>query len=85
MKHTAFRYDFTFRELIYFLFAKKKCPHCGGKLDKHKDFETVDGGVFQSSSNPLFFIQDNKVKRYVYSYSCKNCGRLYSLRDLSKK
>ena len=85
MKHTAFRYDFTFRELIYFLFAKKKCPHYGGKLDKHKDFETVDGSVFQSSSNPLFFIQDNKVKRYVYSYSCKNCGRLYSLRDLSKK
>ena len=26
MKHTAFRYDFTFRELIYFLFAKKNVP-----------------------------------------------------------
>ena len=85
MKHTAFQYDFTFRELMYFLFAKKECPHCGGKLHKHKSFETVDGSVFQASSDPLFFVQDDKVKRYVYSYSCENCGRLYSLRDLSKK
>ena len=42
-KYQAFRYDFTMKELIYFLFGKKTCPKCNGKLNKSKSYEIVDG------------------------------------------
>lgn len=41
MKHDAFRYDFTYKELIYFLFKKKRCPKCNCQLTKSKVYETV--------------------------------------------
>ncbi len=83
MEHQAFRYDFTIKELIYFLFKKKKCARCGGKLEKRKGYETVRGAIFNNRSDP-FFVQNAKVKHYVYIFTCRQCGAQYLLKDLVK-
>lgn len=83
MKHQAFRYDFTTSELVYFLFKKKACPKCGGKMIKNKGYETLDGSVFNSKSDP-FFIQNAKVKHYLYIFTCQQCGSEYTLDELAK-
>ena len=59
----SFRYDFTMKELSYFLFKKKKCPKCGGKMKKEKCCETVEGSVFNTNTVPLY-IQGHQVKHY---------------------
>ena len=56
MKHDGFRYDFTGKELLYFLFGKKICPKCPGKLVKSKGYETVEGSVFNSKTADFFFL-----------------------------
>lgn len=84
MKHTAFQYKFTAKELRYFFFAKKKCPNCGGKLHKRREYKTVGPEALRSRSDPMFFVQDSKVKLYVYSYLCEDCGKLYLLNELAE-
>ena len=44
----SFRYEFTMKELYYFLFAKKNCPKCGNKMEKNKGYEMVDGSIFNT-------------------------------------
>lgn len=83
MKHDAFRYDFTFKELIYFLFGKKVCPRCKGKMVKIKRYETVKGAEFNSKTE-AFFIPNAKVKHYLYFFTCEKCGAEYSLNELIK-
>ena len=81
MKQQAFSYDFTMKELIYFLFKKKRCPDCGGKMTKNKRHEIVEGSKINSGSDP-FFVQNAKVKYYYYTYICSKCGSEYKLTDL---
>lgn len=50
----AFRYDFTMKELSYYLFSKKKCPNCGNKMVKNKGYEMIDGSIFKTNSVPLY-------------------------------
>lgn len=83
MKHDAFRYDFTYKELIYFLFKKKRCPKCNCQLTKSKVYETVDGSAFNGKSE-AFFIPHAKVKHYLYLFTCSNCGTQFTLSELSK-
>ena len=80
---TSFRYDFTARELAYFLFRKKTCPHCGGRMEKEKCFDFVDGSEFTSDSVPLY-IEGRQVKHYYYRYICHQCGADFLLTDLAK-
>ncbi len=80
-KHDAFRYDFTMREFFYFLFAKKKCPKCGGIMDKKKEHETVKGTNFSQRS---VVYKNSQVKHYIYSFNCKECGSQYTLKELAK-
>lgn len=35
-KPDAFRYEFSMKEFFYFHFGKKKCPKCGGMMDKKR-------------------------------------------------
>lgn len=79
----SFTYDFTAKELTYFIFKKKKCPKCGCQLKKHKCCEIVDGSIFDTNSVPLY-IQGSQVKRYFYSYTCIGCGTEFTLSELSK-
>lgn len=81
-KPDAFAYEFTMRELFYFLFAKKKCPKCGGMMDKKKDYEIVKGTNF--SQNSVVY-KNSRVKHYLYKFSCKQCGSQYTLEELAKK
>ena len=82
MSHQAFRYDFSFKELIYFLFGKKICPKCGKTLMKIKDYETVSGAQFNRKTDP-FFVPNANVKHYIYKYQCSACHSEYTLKELS--
>lgn len=83
MKHDGFRYDFTGKELIYFLFRKKTCPKCNATMIRTKGFETVEGRYLNSSADP-FFVPNAKVKHYQYYYNCQQCGASYALKELAK-
>lgn len=81
-KPDAFRYDFTMRELFYFLFSKKKCPKCGTIMEKKKDYEIVKGTNFSQRS---VVNQNSKVKHYLYRFTCKQCGAQYTLEELANR
>lgn len=83
MEHDGFRYDFTGKELSYFLFGKKVCPKCKGKLIKSKGYETVEGAKFNSRSS-AFFVSNTNVKHYLYFYNCEKCNAEYTLSELAK-
>lgn len=82
MGNQAFRYDFTTKELRYFLFGSKKCPRCGGKLEKHKEFETKRGSDFVSRRG-YFLPKNAEVKHYIYLYGCQQCGARFPLQELA--
>ena len=82
MKHDAFQYQFTPRELKYFLFSKKTCPRCGGRMDQSKGYETRTGAELNSHTND-FFVPNANVKKYMYFYTCQECGTRYSLKELA--
>ena len=81
MNHQGFRYDFTMKELFYFILGKKTCPRCSGKLTREKTYETQEGSAF----NDPFFIQHAKYKHYVYIYHCSKCGSQFTLNELTNK
>lgn len=84
MEHKGFQYDFTPEELKYFLFGKKRCPHCGGELLKEKGYETVKGEELNTRSDPIF-IQNAPIKHYLYYFICQSCGRRFSLHELANR
>lgn len=57
MEHQGFQYDFSPKELKYFLFGKKCCLYCRGELLKEKEYETLNSRELNSGSDPIF-IQD---------------------------
>lgn len=83
MGHDAFRYDFTGKELAYFLFKKKICPKCKGKMTKSKGYETVEGSALNNKTED-FFVPSARVKHYLYFYTCQACGSEFTLSELSK-
>lgn len=78
----AFRYDFTMKELKYFLFSKKTCPKCGGIMEKKKDYEIIKGSNFSQRS---VIYHNSKVKHYLYRFTCKQCGAQYTLEELANR
>lgn len=80
----SFRYEFTLKELFYFLFSKKKCPNCGNKMIKNKGYEIVDGTIFNTNSVPLYIQGRQEVKYYHYLFNCSKCGSQYKLKELVK-
>lgn len=83
VNNDAFQYEFTGKELVYYLFRKKVCPHCGGKLSKTKKHETVEGYKLNNKQD-AFFIPDANVKRYHHLFFCQNCKTAYPISDLAK-
>ena len=79
----GFRYEFTGKEFSYFLFGKKICPNCGGKMIKNKCAETVDGAKFNTVSVPLY-VQGREIKCYYYSFTCEKCNSEFTLSELAK-
>lgn len=77
-------YDFTIKELTYFLFKKKTCPKCGRLMEKKKCFEIVDGAKFNTNDVPLYIQGSSNVKHYFYVFTCKECGMEYKLSELVK-
>ena len=83
-KKKGFQYDFTPREFFYFLFKKKVCPACGGKMLKQKEYEVVLGSELNTRTDPIF-IPNAKVKHYYYKYKCSSCNQEFPLKDLAQK
>ena len=82
MKAQWVRMDFTPKELRYFLFRKKRCPRCGGKMDRSKSYEIRYGREFPSRRD-VFAPNSAEVRYYFYVYTCRKCGAQYSLKALS--
>ena len=84
MENKGFSYSFTFPELVFFLFGKKKCPKCGCNLVKKKSYE-IRTDLFHEDSAGTIFKPDSEVKQYSYSYHCEKCGFKSTLSELAKK
>lgn len=80
----GFLYEFSENELFYYLFKKKKCPKCGGKMTKNKCAEIVDGAKFNTVSKPLYIVGRREIKHYYCSFTCEKCGMEYTLSELAK-
>ena len=80
----SFRYDFTMKELKYFLFNKKNCPKCNHKMIKSKGYELIDGSKISTVSTPLYIQGRKDVKHYHYLFNCSNCGTQYTLKELAE-
>lgn len=78
----GFRYDFTPKELVYFLFKKKTCPQCHGIMKKSKRSESAQGETFNSSAN-AFFSPSAEVCHYYYMFTCPKCGYENTLKELA--
>lgn len=80
LKRSKFvRMDITPKELGYFLFSKKTCPHCGGIMTKEKHSEIVDSDKFVSMHS---YIHPDKIQYYYYVFICQRCGHSYRLSEL---
>lgn len=83
MGHKGISYEFSMRELGYLLFKKKKCPRCGGSLEKKKIYETKLGKELNSKADAIF-IPNAKIKQYQYIFCCRECGSEFTLEELSR-
>ena len=85
-KPTAFFCSFTPKELSYFLFGKKRCPKCGGKLVRSKESFTTKGALPNTinTSSGATHIDTTKVRYYYYVYTCSACQARFSLRELAE-
>ena len=84
MSVTAVNLTLTMPELGYVLFAKKTCPHCGGKMKKIKRNKIVDGREYFKNRRDLY-LHRPEVRVYYYTYHCTCCGREFELSKLVKK
>lgn len=82
LKNKGFSYSFTLSELSYFLFGNKKCPKCGCKLIRIKNFE-IRTDMFYENGPDSIFHPGQAVKCYNYFYNCNNCGFESSLSNLA--
>ncbi len=81
---TAFSMEFTPRELSYFLFKRKICPKCGGKMQKQRCSEIVDGRKMYTSMSAPLYVQRREVRHDSYLFVCGECGKKFTLTDLAK-
>ncbi len=84
MEHQRVRMDFTPQELGFLLGKKKICPECGGRMDRSKESETRYGSEFQSARG-VFPGDHEQVDYYSYVFTCRDCGRKYSLSELANR
>ncbi len=81
---TAFSMEFTFKELFYFLFKRKICPKCGGKMKKQRCSEIVDGRKMYTSMDAPLYVKRSEVRHDYYVFVCEECGQKVNLTDLAK-
>ena len=78
MERKGVRMVFKPKEFKYFLFNKKSCPYCGGKLKRivKKEYVGVD---FTAMTAPL------DMYEFRNFYCCNICNREYSLAELAER
>ena len=72
--HKGVHYAFSPRELVYFLFKKKRCPQCSGKLVRNKSFVTGE------EKGPGSTIQHRE-----FTYNCPTCLADFGLGELAEQ
>ena len=72
MKHTAF------------LFKKPKCPDCGEKMLRQKEYFSTRGAIPDTFTQEMASVNTKKVKYYYYTYTCPKCGKKNTLSELAK-
>lgn len=83
MDQRPFNYSFTPKELFFYLFRKKVCPCCGGKLEKFKECTIREGRELQPQSGQKFYMDNEPVRDYKIFYKCPSCQRTFSLAELA--
>ncbi|MTI69886.1 MAG: hypothetical protein FH751_06510 [Firmicutes bacterium] len=76
-------YSFTIKELLNYIFKKKKCPNCDSEeLSKytHKKYKGLEDFIM----NGVKFKTKAKTYEGIIIYECKNCKRKYTLEGLDK-
>lgn len=71
-------------ELKYDVLGSKKCPACGGRLDKKLACKTGSGAVLFRKKLPYYVSPDSIVENFPL-YTCRECGKTYRLEDLIHK
>ena len=77
--------EYTFKELGYILFRRKKCPLCGCKLQKNvekvyegRGIESI-GGLGMYHPRLKFTAKKYLLVRYYY---CSHCNKKYRVSEL---
>ena len=81
MKNKAVRYEFTPEEMRFFIFGKKICPKCSGKLTQHKGFDVENRSGRFGASRTAWASMETKIHRYTYS--CNVCAATFTLAELA--
>ena len=76
----SYEIEFSTKELVYFLFRRKKCPICKQKLERTKKTTPEENEVSSLELGKKYVGPSNKVELY---YSCGECNKLFTLTDLS--
>jgi len=78
-------YSFTFREMKYLLFSKKKCPSCSGLLIKHKHYIVRTDMFDDSKTGNSVVKRDTPMKEWHYNFDCATCQSSFPLAELANK
>ena len=68
------------KELVYFLFKKKKCPVCNERLKREKKVENLGESFDSVELGKFYYGERHEVTIF---YKCAKCDKLYSIRELS--
>lgn len=85
MDKRPFNYTFTPKELAYYLFRKKVCPLCGGKMEKSKTCTIKEGRELQPEYGVKYYMDNEPVRDYKIFYTCPSCRRTFSLSELAAR
>jgi len=73
-------YSFSFKELMTFLFAKKKCPSCDSR-NLTKDTIRLYEGIQKNTDYKMNLGQEHVFKNTII-YKCEDCKNTYTLKGL---
>jgi transcription initiation factor IIE alpha subunit len=71
----------TMKEMVYLLFKKKSCPHCGGMLVKEKCSKIINGTEHFTKARNETYLKREEVKMEFYKFTCDACGHTLTIGD----
>ncbi len=84
IKQKSFQYEVVLKELRWYLFGRKICPSCRGKLVRYKPDEAKIEAASKSTAQEVS-VPNAPVKLLQYHYMCQSCRNQYTLEQLAQK